>query len=182
MVNIYKLKFTNLQIQILYFLCLRAGKTFNINRLSLKLDVSQPAIFKALLFLEKEQFVIKEKDPISGRWSIQLNRDNKHIIGIKRSINLHMLYGSGLVFFLQEQFAGTTIILFGSFARGDDIFNSDIDIAIIGRKEKNLDLSQYESALEKKISLNNFSDFASIQKRLKESLCNGIVLSGGIEL
>ena len=84
--------------------------------------------------------------------------------------------------FLEKEFAGATIILFGSYSRGEDIINSDIDIAVIGRKDKLIDLTYYEKTLDRKININFYGSFKSIHKHLKENLCNGIILIGGFEL
>lgn len=51
---------------------------------------------------------------------------------------------------------GTTVILFGSYSRGDDTINSDIDIAIIGAKERTIKLTKYEKILERKIVINSY--------------------------
>ena len=91
------------------------------------------------------------------------------------------IYESMLIDFLEDKFLGLTIILFGSYSRGDDISKSDIDIAIIGQK-KEVDLKKFEKILFKKIILNFYPSFTDIHKNLKENLCNGILLSGGIEL
>ena len=77
---------------------------------------------------------------------------------------------------------GATIILFGSFSRGDDILKSDIDIAIIGRNRKEVDLSEYEKTLEREIIINFYDSFDKVHRHLKENMFNGIVLSGGIEI
>jgi len=71
--------------------------------------------------------------------------------------------------------------LFGSYSRGEDIENSDIDIAIIGRK-KQIDLTEFEKILNRKINIITFNNFKEIHKNLKENLFNGITLTGGIEL
>ena len=81
-----------------------------------------------------------------------------------------------------QSFAGSTIILFGSYSRGEDTVNSDIDIAIIGRKEKDVNLKRFEKILERKITINFYSSFKSIHTHLKENIFNGIVLAGGVEL
>ncbi len=101
---------------------------------------------------------------------------------LKRVNNLRIVYETGLVDFLEKEFAGATIILFGSYSRGDDLSNSDIDIAVIGRKDKTIDLTKYEKELEKDINLNFYDSFKDIHKNLKENLCNGIILIGAIEL
>lgn len=182
MVNISNLKLTNLQQDILELLFKRAGTSLNQNQIAKLLKVSQPAVMKALPVLEKLDFIKIEKDKETKRWSIILNANNHKIMQIKRVNNLKQIYETGLADFLEEQFAGATIILFGSYSRGEDIFNSDIDIAIIGRKEKIVDLSNYEKILERKININFYSSFKDIHKNLKENLANGIVLVGGFEL
>src|SRR3989339_757244 len=53
---------------------------------------------------------------------------------------------------------------------------------VMSKKEKNLELSKFEEILKRKIIINFYSSPKEIHKELKESLCNGIVLSGGIEL
>ena len=83
---------------------------------------------------------------------------------------------------LEEKFPGSTIILFGSYSRGEDLASSDVDLAVIGCSEKKIILKKYEKFLEREIRINFFKNLKKIEKEFKESLCNGIVFSGGIEL
>ena len=182
MVNIYKLRLTILQLEILRLLFVKAGKSLNQRQIANYLGVSQPAIRKALPKLERVGFVKVRQDKETRRWLIELNTYNDMAMKLKRADNLRQIYESGLVDFLEKEFIGATIILFGSFSRGDDTINSDIDIAIIGRKEKKVDLRKFEEILERKIILNFYDSFDKIHKNLKENLFNGIVLAGGIEL
>jgi len=181
MVYISKLKLTNLQQGILRLLFIKAGTSLNQRTISKILGVSQPAVRKALPKLEKEELINISQDKESKRWSIGLNRTQK-VIHLKRVDNLNMIYESGLVDFLEKKFAGAVITLFGSYSRGEDIFNSDIDLAVIGRKEKQIDLTKYEKGFEKKIRINFFPSFRKIHRHLKENILNGIILTGGIEL
>jgi len=64
------------------------------------------------------------------------------------------------------------VVLFGSYSKGEDIINSDIDIAVIGRKDKQIDLTIYEKKLEREININIYESFKSIHKNLKENLCH----------
>jgi len=182
MVDIFKVKFTVLQEELLRYLYLHAGVVFNANQLAKRVGVSQTAIAKGLPLLVKEGFVTQEKDNESGRYAITLNRDNPAVTGLKRAENLKLLYQSGLPHHLFDILPGTTILLFGSFSRGDDIASSDIDIAIIGTKEKKLDLSSFEKKIGREITCNFYGSFADIHKNLRNNLLNGIVLSGAIEL
>jgi len=182
MVNIYELKLTNLQQRILRLLFIRIGKSLNALALAKNLKVSQPAVSKALPLLEKEGFIKLQKDKESGRFSIELNRDNHRVMQLKRADNLRLIYETGFADYLEKEFAGATIILFGSYARGDDTLNSDIDISVIGRKSKLVELNNFERILERKININFYNSFKEIHKNLKENLFNGIVLYGGVEL
>lgn len=182
MVNIYKQELTILQQEILRLLFVKAGMSLNQRGISRILGVTQPAVMKALPKLEDEGLINVKQDKDSKRWSIELNRDNHKVIQLKRTDNLRQIYRSGLADFLEKEFAGATIILFGSYSKGEDTTTSDIDIAVIGRKEKNIELTSFDKALERTIIINFYPSFKEIHKHLKENLFNGIVLAGGIEI
>lgn len=182
MVNIYKPKFSLLQQEILRYLFVNAGKSFNARELAKPLNRTQVGVTKALPILEKVGAVNINKDRNSGRWSIEFNRDNSGAIDLKRVENLKMIYESNLIRFLEDKFPGTTIILFGSYSRGYDFVESDIDIAVIGSKEKEINLKKFEKMLEREIILNFYDSFKKIHKNLKDNLLNGILLSGSVDL
>lgn len=178
----YKLKLTILQQEILRFLFMNAGAVFNARDLAIALKVSQPAISKALPLLEKQQFIVMSKDRKSKRLSIELNRENLLVIGMKRADNIRQLYESGLARFLRESFPGCTVIVFGSFAKGEDMQKSDIDVAVVGAKDKVIDLTMFEKKLMKEIRINFYRSFKEINNELKGNIFGGILLSGWIEL
>jgi predicted nucleotidyltransferase len=95
---------------------------------------------------------------------------------LKRVDNLKQIYESGLADFLEKEFAGATIILFGSFSRGDDTINSDIDIAVIGRKDKLINLEQFKKMLAREIRINFYPSFKEIHLYLKSNLLFGITM------
>ena len=180
MVNTPKLKLTNLQQEILRLLFLKAGTQLNQRQIANLLNVSAPAVLKALPGLEK--YLKLHQDKESKRWSIELDRSNHRVMQLKRADNLLQFYESGLADFLEKEFAGATIVLFGSYSRGDDTNKSDIDLAIIGRKEKDLDLDKFNALLERTIHINFYQSWTKVHKNLKENLCNGIIIVGGVEL
>jgi len=182
MVNIYKQKLTVLQQEILRLLSTKSGNSLNQRNIAKFLNVSPPAVMKALPRLEKENLITVNKDKDSKRLSVEYNRFNPQGTQLKRLENLRQIYESGLYDFLEKEFLGGTIILFGSYSRGEDLFNSDVDIAIIGRKRKEISLEKFSKALEREINLNFYFSFKEIHNDLKESILGGIVLSGGIEL
>ena len=189
MINLYKPKFSLLQQEILRYLVIKAGMPFNARGLARPLNRTQAGIVKVLLGLEKEGLVKIKKDEDSGGWSIEFNRDNPKAIDFKRVENLKMIYESGLVKFLEDSFPGTSIILFGSYSRGEDVWIneseghvSDIDISIIGTKGKEIELAKFDKLLERTIITNFYPSFKEIHKNLKDSILNGILLSGSVDL
>ncbi|MBW2967029.1 nucleotidyltransferase domain-containing protein [Candidatus Woesearchaeota archaeon] len=174
----YKLNFTTLQSRIFRLLCINVGKPLNQRQIAAALDVSPTAVGKSLEGLGR--LVMIQKDPRMNLSSVTLNREEKKAIELKRAENLEQIYESGLVDHLEEKLPGSTIILFGSYSRGEDTVKSDIDIAVIGSKEKRMDLSRFENILGRTIIV-NFYENMKIDKNLKQSLINGITLQGMIE-
>lgn len=177
MPNKSKPKLTVLQQEILEFFLAHPTTVFHGRELARALDVSAPAIAKALPELQEQEFISVKKDIVL---SIKLNRDNEQVFSLKRVANLKALYESDVLTLLSKEFPGTCIVLFGSYAFGEDIESSDIDLAIIGAKEKELDLSKFEKELNHTINLDFFPALKSIPKNLQVSIINGIVLKGAL--
>ena len=179
--NTYKLKFTRLQNEIFNLFCIKAGESLNKRQISKLLKVSPTAVAKSLPLLEKEGLIRVNKGKEINLDYVELDRNQRTML-LKRTENLKLMYQSGLLEFLEEKFPGTTIILFGSYSRGEDTIKSDIDIAIIEGKEKDVDLKKYDETLEREIRINFYPSFKEIHKYLRENIFNGIVLAGGIKL
>lgn len=178
--DIYKLKWTSLEQSIFSLLCLKAGEKLSQREIAKMLDVSPTAVAKSLRKLEKEELVKIEK--LKTINFVSFNRDNHRAIELKRAENLKNIYISGLSDYLENQLPGGTIILFGSYSSGVDTESSDIDIAVIERKDKMLDLENYEKILNRVINVNFYESWKKIHKHLKNNILNGIILHGGIEL
>ncbi len=178
--EIYKLKFTQLQMEMFRLLCIKAGDKLSQNKIAKLLKVSPTAVAKSLPKLNDLIKINKSKEMNLNL--IQLNRESNKVIQLKRAENIKLLYESNLADFLIDNHPGCTIILFGSYSKGEDTISSDLDLAIIGSKKKQLDLNKYQNVLERDIRINYFKAFKEVDKHFKESLYNGIIISGGIEL
>lgn len=170
----YKLKFTKLQNEIVRLLCIKTGISLNQREIARILKVSPTAVAKAIKLLEKEDLIKVEKSKTMNLTSIQLNREKA--IALKRIENLKQIYESGLAEFLNEKFPGSTIVLFGSYSLGEDTTKSDIDIAVIGSKEKEINLTNYDKLLERTIFLHFYDELRKINGNLRENIINGITL------
>jgi len=186
--DMYKIKWTRLQSEILRFFCIKAGQIFNLRGIASLLKVSPTAVSNALKELENHSLVSVKRSKTMNLMFIGLNRDNKKAIEFKRTENLKLIYESGLSDFLYNEFPGCGIILFGSYSKGEDTWSetnenrSDIDIAIIGAKEKAIDVAKFDKMLERKTNINFYDSWKDIHKHLKESILDGITLSGVVEL
>ncbi len=181
--DIYKLKFTRVQLEIFSLLCIETGAKLNQRQIAQALHVTPTTIANALPLLEKEK-MIKITRGTTNLNFIELNRDEHKTLELKKVENLRLLIESGLSAWLENTFPGRTIILFGSYSKGDDTITSDIDLAIIGGKEKDIhdDLKTFEKKLEKEIRINYYESLNTINHYLKSNIINGIILTGGIEL
>ena len=178
----YKLKWTltKLQTNVFFLLCLKSGEKVSQREIAQELKVSPTAVSSAVKQLEKKGLIKLEKTKTIN--FISFNRDNQKALEMKRVENLKNIYLSGLSDYLHHSLAGSTIILFGSYSRGEDTVNSDIDIATIGRKDKFLELERYEKILNRKININFYNSWKDIHKHLKNNILNGIILHGSVEL
>ena len=180
--DMYKLKFTRLQNGIFRLLCIKSGISLNQREIARMLGVSPTAVANALPDLEKEGIIKLVKGKNINLNSVMLDRESEKAVFFKRAENLKMLYESGIIQFLYRQFPGSAAVLFGSYSRGEDTLKSDIDIAVIGSKDKAVELEEFEKKLERSVSLNFYGSLKVIEKNLRDNILNGIVLSGGIEL
>jgi predicted nucleotidyltransferase len=162
-------------------LFVKSGGSLNMNGIAKILEVSQTAVLKAIPFLKKEKLITAEQDKDSSRWAIGLNRDNRQVIGLKRADNLKQIYESDMVKHLYDLFPGATVILFGSYAQGEDTISSDIDLAVIGGEKKELD-GKFGKMLEREIVVNYYKSFKSISPSLLSNILNGITLKGSVDL
>lgn len=178
--NTYKLNNTVVELETLNYLSSRTGERFSQRDLAKALKVTPSAMTNTIKRLNEKELIVVE--PTKSINFISYNRENLEAIERKRAENLRQIYQSKLLRKLEEELPGATIILFGSYAKGEDTKGSDIDIAIIGRKRKTLHLEPYEELLNRNISVNFYDGCKDIHKHLKNNILNGITLQGSVEL
>jgi predicted nucleotidyltransferase len=182
MSNIGVAKWTALQSALFRALCRTAGTKINQRALAAKVGVTPAAISRALPALGRDGLVVIKNYGAMNLKEIEINRENHHAIRLKVVENLRALYLSGFVDCVAETYAGCGIVLFGSFARGEDIVSSDIDIAVIGAREKRVDFTHFEKRLDRPLRIMCISSLGKLSKEFKESIINGIPLEGTISL
>jgi len=161
-------------------------KEFSLSDLAKEAEVAKANIGKILDEFQKIGLINIEK--LSKIWRIKANQTNWLYIKSKITYNLDFIYRSGLIEFLLDEFNNPrSIIVFGSFRRGEDLSNSDIDIAIesndtneykvLGLKE----LSEFENIIGRKIQIHLFNR-KGVDINVFNNIANGILLWGFLEV
>jgi len=152
-------------------------KEFHARELSRKTGLSIFSVLEAIKKLSKEGLISAQK---KGNMKIVKASYSDVFIRSKRIRNLEKVYDSKIIEYLSEAYEKPeAIILFGSYSRGDDIENSDVDIAIITKDHKNLNTEKFEKMLSRKISIHEI-DLKKVSKEFHNNLINGIVLEGAM--
>jgi len=150
--------------------------------ISKKSDIAHTSVKKHLSTLKK-QLIITERIEEKGnrRFPIyKANINEKNYREHKQIYNLLKLRESKLLDFLNDTLMPGSIVLFGSYQKGEDTENSDIDIFIEAKEEK-IDLTKFEKQLNRSIQLHFKENFKKYPNELKNNIINGIVLEGYLE-
>lgn len=130
--------------------------------------------------LVKQKFLIENRK--ANLRYLKANLGNTTIKLVKSAITTNDIEKSGLIEHIKDKVQGvSSILIFGSSAKGEDSLESDIDILIIGKKNY-LSLSDFEDKIGKKINEHIFS-WSEWNKQAKENKAFYVdVLMYGISL
>ncbi len=155
-------------------------KEFHVRQISKILNKSPTTISKYLKELERKKILISEKK--LNHLFFKANTGSEEFKKIKLNYNLNLL-PEITNYLIKEHNYPEAIVLFGSFARAENISKSDIDILIISSLKKEIDLKKFEKKLGYKIQLfvHSKKEVEKMKKDNKELLnnfVNGITLYG----
>lgn len=156
-------------------------RKFHLRELERLTGLSLPGVRKIVLDLEKEGLLMSKKEKMVKNFYASRNEKFVHL---KRSYNLYEIFSSGLLSFLKSKYhEPEAIVLFGSYSKGEDTSQSDIDIAVITQQHQNLQLDTFEKELARKIMIYE-TTIGKAEKEFLKTLINGILLSGylGVKL
>lgn len=150
--------------------------------ISRNIKLAHTSVKKNLNTLVK-QGIIKEVVKKRGKRKFpfyKANSDNKIFKRYKMIYNISSILESGLIDFIEKKLNPKSIVLFGSYRRGEDTEDSDIDL-FVECGEEQLDIRIFEKKLRRKIQLHLKENFTLYPKELKNNIINGIVLDGFLE-
>ncbi len=132
-------------------------------------------LIKVGLIVEKIEKKGKRKFPV-----YETNSSNKLFVRYKKIYNLQVIIESCVIEYLEEKLMPKCIVLFGSYQRGEDTEESDIDLFVEGKQE-DIQLRPFEKRLGRKIEVHFKEHFGDYSKELKNNMINGVVLHGFLE-
>ena len=153
-----------------------------LKEISQKANIAHTSV-KSYLIQMKKQSLLKESLQKKGKRYFpiyQANLESKQYRRYKQLYNLLKLQESGLIDSLQDQLMPRSMVLFGSYSRGEDVEDSDIDIFLESKKAE-FDIGTFEKKLNRKVQLHFKEHFAEYPPELKNNIINGFLLSGYVK-
>jgi len=154
------------------------NKKFQLRELVRLTDISLPSVKNHVESLLKEGLLNVINEGIYKSYKSSFSKEYKVL---KINDLLIRLEESGFIKELEDTFTPNCIVLYGSTVEGTDDERGDVDI-FIQSKKKDFKLTRYEELLKRKISLLFEPNIEKIDNNLKNSLANGIVLSGFLKV
>ncbi len=146
-----------------------------IREISRKIKLAPTSVRNHMKELLKDDMIKRKRyKPFDG---FIANRENDNFIFYKRVYNLYSL--KNITDFLLTSYYPRLIAVYGSYSLGEDIENSDIDVIVISKTKKEVDLEIFEEKLKREIHLLVIESLENIDTKLRKKVWNGIVLYGG---
>jgi|SRR3989344_1895731 len=167
-------------LKMLKFFLKNPYKEVYLRELAKALKISPFASKKYIDMLTKESIIIEERK--ANLRYLHANINNLFFKYLKITYSINLMLKSSLVEYLKENIPNiSSIVLFGSAAKGEDTEDSDIDLVVIG-KEIYPNLKKIENILSKTINLHIFT-WNEWNKKAKQDKAFYIeVISYGIAL
>jgi len=144
------------------------------------LKLPLPSIIRYCKELKQEGILIIVK--ISNVVFYTASRSEIYILQ-KKLFNIKQLYDSGLINYLKIELSNPTIVLFGSYAKGEDTENSDIDLYIETPSKKNVNIKKFIKILSREIQIFTYKNIKDITNpHLANNVINGITLNNYLEV
>jgi predicted nucleotidyltransferase len=153
---------------------------FGLREISRETKISPASVKRYLHELEKEKIIQinsnRKEQPV-----YIANRDNEEFQLNQKIYMQKTLQEIGLIDYIWQELSPKAIILFGSWSKGDAVETSDIDIFILTKSKKELNLDKFQDKLHHEIQTFP-DDLKKSSKEFKNNLINGIILKGYLKI
>lgn len=174
------MKRQNIKEIIKEFFFLNPTIKIRVRQLEKKLNLPLPSVIRYCKELEKEgNLEIRN----IGNVSFYTASRNENYLLEKKLHNIKMIFMSGLANYLKVELSNPVIIVFGSYSKGEDIENSDIDLYVETPSNKEFNLKKFEEKLGRKIQVFRYKKITDVKNNhLANNILNGVLLNGFIEV
>ncbi|MBI5072643.1 nucleotidyltransferase domain-containing protein [Candidatus Woesearchaeota archaeon] len=160
------------------------NKTFHVRMLAEETKLSTTAVVRSVEELEQFRIITTEETPLTKNIKADLNSDAYAFYKI--IFNLYRIKRYGFVDELVSFYAPEVIVLFGSFAKGEDIEESDVDLLILNAHQSAgvipENVKNYEKEFARSINLHFLPSLEKSSNEFKNALANGVVLYGYLKV
>ncbi len=165
---------------ILEYFLRHPTQQIHLRELARQTGFSPAGALKVVENLVRQRILLKRKTRVVT--NLQTNVESPCWLPLKRAYNLYSVHVSGIVEALGDAYEEpAAIVLFGSYARGDDTEMSDIDLAVVTPLVRAFSRKPFEKSLGKHINIIEL-ELSKAKEEFIESLANGIVLRGHLTL
>jgi predicted nucleotidyltransferase len=173
------MKTINIKDRIKEYFFINPTIKLRVRQIERELNLPLPSVIRYIKELNQEQ--ILKAEMIAKIRLYSADRSSDVFLTEKRLYNIKTL--TPVVNFLIDKYNNPTIVLFGSYSRGEDTEDSDIDLFIETPIKKQENLEKFEKKLNRKIQLFKYRRITSIKnKNLINNILNGITLNGFVEV
>lgn len=152
-----------------------------VRQIERELKLPLPSVIRYCKELEKEH--ILQRIETAGIVVYSTDRSSFSYIIEKKLFNIKSIFESGLVDYLVKEYSNPTIIVFGSYFKGEDIEDSDIDLYVETAKKQVFNLEKFEKILKRKIQVFNYKNIKEVNNaHLANNIVNGIILNNFLEV
>ena len=171
------MKNKNIKEKIKEHFFISPNSKLRVRQIEKKLKLPLPSAIRYAKELEKEGILRKLK--IEDVTFYSADRSSKSFLLEKRLFNIKAAYSSGMVDFLVGELSNPTIIVFGSYSKGEDAEDSDIDLYIETQSKKDIRLNKFEKILKRKIQVFRHDSIHKVANiHLANNILNGTILNG----
>ncbi|MEK6908737.1 MAG: nucleotidyltransferase domain-containing protein [Nanoarchaeota archaeon] len=162
-----------------YFFVNPASK-LRVREIERTLKLSLPSVIRYCKELEQDGILTINK---TGSVIFYTATRNETYFLEKKLYNIKQLYDSGLIGYLKVELSNPVIVLFGSYAKGEDTENSDVDLYIETPSKKQINIEKFSKLLHRKIQLFQNKNLKEMTNpHLANNIINGITLNNHIEV
>ncbi|MBD3318491.1 hypothetical protein GF342_01125 [Candidatus Woesearchaeota archaeon] len=145
------------------------------------LKIPLPSVIRYCKELMKEQILTTNK--VGNVVFYTADRSSQKYLREKKLYNIRTLYESGLIEYIKKELSNPGIVLFGSYSKGEDTEESDIDIYLETPSRKELKLDKFKKVLNREINVLRHKNLKEVSNtHLANNIVNGITLNKYIEV